>query len=82
VCLVEKRALIYTTPTCPYCRLVKEFLAQKGIPYREVNIAADREAREEFMRKGFRGVPVTVIGTEEITGFDVPRLERAIAGLQ
>jgi len=79
---VEKGALVYTTPTCPYCRLVTEFLGQKGIPYREVNIAVDHKAREEFISRGFRGVPVTVIGGEEIVGFDVPRLERAIAGLQ
>lgn len=58
---------------------MKEFLSQKGLQYEEIDVAADPKARKEFMQKGYMGVPVTVIGTEEITGFNVQKLEDAIA---
>jgi glutaredoxin len=58
---------------------VKEFLSQKGVEYEEIDVAADPEARKEFIAKGYMGVPVTVIGSEEITGFNVEQLEAALA---
>ncbi|HHY36600.1 MAG TPA: glutaredoxin family protein [Firmicutes bacterium] len=73
------KAIVYTTPTCPYCVKVKEFLSQKGVEFVEVDVASDFQARQELIRKGYRGVPVTVIGEEEIPGFDVAKLEEAIA---
>jgi len=43
--------IVYTTPTCPWCTRVKEYLDQKGVQYREVNVAADRNAAMEMIRK-------------------------------
>lgn len=74
--------IVYSTPTCPYCNLVKEYLEEKGVDFRQVDVTVDQKAREEFVRKGYRGVPVTIIGTEEITGFDVSQLDKALAKLQ
>ncbi|NLP17992.1 MAG: glutaredoxin family protein [Firmicutes bacterium] len=76
------RVIVYSTPTCPYCNLVKEYLEENDVDFSVIDVTVDQEAREEFIRKGYRGVPVTVIGTEEITGFDVSRLEKALAELQ
>lgn len=47
--------------------------------FEEVDVASDLQARQQFIQKGYRGVPVTVIGKEEIIGFDVAKLEEAIA---
>jgi glutaredoxin 3 len=58
---------------------VKEFLSRKGLEFEEVDVASDLQARQQFIQKGYRGVPVTVIGKEEIIGFDVAKLEEAIA---
>ncbi|NLJ34495.1 MAG: glutaredoxin family protein [Firmicutes bacterium] len=73
------QVIVYSTPTCPYCTLVKEYLEEKDVDFRVIDVTVDQEGREEFVRKGYRGVPVTIIGTEEITGFDVPKLEKALA---
>jgi len=72
--------IVYTTPTCPYCHSVKQFLAQRRIPFTERNVAADPRAATEMVQlTGQQGVPVTVIGSEVIIGFDRPRLEQALS---
>ncbi len=74
------QTIVYSTPTCPYCRYVKQFLDGKGIPYTEKNVAADQTAALEMVRRsGQQGVPVTIIGNEVIVGFDQPALNQAIA---
>jgi len=66
---------IYTTPQCPYCRMVKAFLVRQGVPFQEINVADDRKAAEEVVRiSGQLGVPVTVVDGEVIVGFDAQRL--------
>src|SRR5689334_9281619 len=70
---------VYTTPTCPYCRYVKQFLNNKGVPFVEKDVASDRMAAVEMVRRsGQQGVPVTVIGDEVIVGFDQPALNQAV----
>jgi glutaredoxin-like YruB-family protein len=74
---------VYTTPTCPYCRYVKQFLEGKGVPYNEKNVAADQKAAIEMVsRSGQQGVPVTVIGEEVIVGFNQPALNQAVIKLK
>ena len=74
---------IYTTPTCPYCRMLKEFLSQKGIPFKENDVARDRAAAEDLMKRtGQTAVPVTIIDGQTIIGFDRARLEQALAQRQ
>jgi len=78
-------ATVYTTPTCPYCRQVKEYLGRQGVSYREVDVSRDAAAGAEMVRlSGQEGVPVTVIsapgsGDQVIVGFDRPRLDEALA---
>ena len=72
--------VVYTTPTCPYCHSVKQFLTQRRIPFTERDVASDpRAAMEMVQRTGQQGVPVTIIDGEVIIGFDRPRLEQALA---
>lgn len=71
---------LYTTPTCGYCRMVKQFLNQRDIPYREKDVSRDRQAAMEMVRRtGQQGVPVTIIDDEVIVGFDRGRLEQVLA---
>ncbi|HQD24663.1 MAG TPA: FAD-dependent oxidoreductase, partial [Methanoculleus sp.] len=66
---------VYTTESCPYCRMVQAFLRKYGIDYEVVDVGKDREAAREMIRiSGQRGVPVTVVGDEVIVGFDAKRL--------
>lgn len=75
---------IYSTTTCPYCKMLKEYLDQKGIEYKEKLVDQDDAAREEMVNisGGFLGVPYTVIkkdGKEEkIVGFDKGKLNSVL----
>ncbi|MBI4289057.1 MAG: PDZ domain-containing protein [Chloroflexi bacterium] len=74
---------IYTTPTCPYCRMLKDLLSEKGIPFREYDVSRDRAAAEDIAKRtGQTAVPVTVIDGQTIIGFDRVRLEQALAERQ
>lgn len=75
--------LIYTTPTCSYCKMTKEFFKEKNIEYTEKDVAGDEEAADEMVKKtGQMGVPVIVInknGKDEIiVGFDKERLTNVL----
>lgn len=62
---------IYTTPTCVYCKMIKEFFKDNNIEYEEVNVASDQKALDEMIKKsGQMGVPVTDIDGTIFVGFD------------
>jgi len=70
---------VYSTPNCPYCTMTKEFLKEKNIPFKDVNIAEDQEqAREMIEKSGQQGVPVTDIDGQIIIGFDKEELKKAL----
>ncbi|MES2216607.1 MAG: glutaredoxin family protein [Patescibacteria group bacterium] len=72
---MDKQVTIYSTPTCHFCQLSKDFLKEKGIAYTEYNVASDLEKRQEMIQKsGQMGVPVIFVGDELIVGFDQERL--------
>ena len=74
------KVTVYTTPTCGYCRTIKQFLSQRGIPYQEKDVSRDQRAAKDMVRRsGQQGVPVTVIDDEVIVGFDRGRLEQVLA---
>lgn len=76
-------AIVYTTPTCPYCKSVKEFLSREGVSYQEKNVAQDRTAANHMVQAtGQMGVPVTQIGGDYIVGFDRPVLQAAVTKLR
>ncbi|MFC1905531.1 glutaredoxin domain-containing protein [Chloroflexota bacterium] len=59
--------------------MVKEYLSQRGIVYKEYDVSQDRNAAQELVSKtGQMGVPVTLIGGKTIVGFDKVQLEEAI----
>ena len=62
---------VYSTPTCPYCVTIKEFLKDKGFDFEDIDVAQDDTAREEMIKKsGQIGVPVVDIDGEIIIGFN------------
>ncbi|MEW8974527.1 MAG: glutaredoxin family protein [Tissierellaceae bacterium] len=70
-----KNVLVYSSNTCPYCTLAKNYLEEKGISYTEKNVQTDKDARKELMDMGHMGVPVLVIDGEEIVGFDKDKID-------
>jgi len=58
---------------------VKEFLSQKGIPFKELNVSVNAGARQEMVsRTGMMAVPTVVVGNEYVVGFDKEKLERIL----
>ena len=66
---------IYTTPTCVYCKMAKEFLKQNNVEYTEKDVAEDDAARQEAIQKsGQMGVPVIEVDGNIMVGFDKSKL--------
>ena len=70
---------IYSTPTCHFCRMAKEYFKSKGWKYEEVNVAGNIEKQKELVAKsGQFGVPVIMIDNKMIIGFDRPRINQLL----
>lgn len=70
---------IYSTPTCVYCKMAKDFFAKHNIAYTESNVAEDDAAREEMVQKsGQLGVPVIDIDGQIFVGFDQRGITQAL----
>ena len=75
---MDKQVTIYSTPTCHFCQMAKEFFTQNNVAYTEHDVAADMEKRQEIIEKsGQMGVPVIFVGDEMIIGFDKEKLAAA-----
>ncbi|MCX6752757.1 MAG: NrdH-redoxin [Candidatus Nomurabacteria bacterium] len=70
-----KEVKIYSTPTCHFCHLAKDFFKANNIAYTEYDVAADMEKRKELVEKsGQMGVPVIIIGEDLVVGFNKPKV--------
>ena len=74
-----KKVTIYSTPTCHYCGMAKEYFNANHVKYDEFNVATNIEKRREMMEKsGQLGVPVIIIDDQVVVGFDRPRLAQLL----
>ncbi len=70
---------VYSTPTCPWCVRVKEFLKSHDVKFEEANVAEDQAAAKEMVEKtGQMGVPVTMVDGEFIVGFNEEKLRKVL----
>ncbi len=70
---------VYSTPTCPFCIQVKEFLNEKNVEFADVDVSTDQEKAQEMIHKsGQMGVPVIEVGEELVVGFDKAKLEELL----
>ncbi|MBU4266866.1 MAG: glutaredoxin family protein [Candidatus Altiarchaeales archaeon] len=71
---------IYSTPTCPYCKMVQEYLKEKDVEFEYIDVAADKKAANEMIEKsGQMGVPVIEIDGKVIVGFNKEEIEKALS---
>lgn len=71
---------VYSTPTCPYCVMAKEYLASKGVDYVDHDVSRERAKAIEMIRKSEQtGVPVLDINGVIIVGFDQRRIDEALS---
>ncbi len=73
-----KKVVMYTSDTCGYCHMAKDFLKANNIEFQEKNISESVEYRNELMAQGFMGVPVIKVDEEVIEGFDKKRLQELL----
>ena len=78
--MVDKKVVVYSTPTCPYCKRAKDYLTRKGIAYTDYNVAEDREKAKEMIQKSKQmGVPVIVVDDEFTVGFNQAKLDSLLS---
>lgn len=71
---------VYSTPSCPYCKLAKDYLNEKGLAFVEINVADDAEMAKEVVKlSGQMGVPVIDIDGQIIVGWNKSALEEVLA---
>ena len=74
-----KKITVYSTPTCPYCKMVKEYLKGKNINFTDIDVADDAAKAQEMIDKsGQMGVPVLEINGKIIVGFDQEAINQAL----
>ena len=68
---MENKITVYTTTHCPYCTMLKNFLTQQNIPFKEVNVEKDPIMMQRLVNQtGQFGIPQTEIIGKRIIGFD------------
>ena len=67
---------VYSTPTCPYCKMAKDYLSAKGVSYQNIDVSSNKTSAEEMVKiSGQMGVPVIVINNQVLVGFDKSRID-------
>lgn len=79
---MAKNVKVYSTPTCPWCMRVKQFLKENNISFEDFDVGSDKEKADEMVKaSGQMGVPVLDIEGEIIVGFDKEKIRQSL-GLQ
>ena len=74
-----KNVTIYSTPTCHFCHMAKDFFKSNNVAYTEYDVGSNIEKRKEMLDKsGQMGVPVIYVDNELVMGFDEDRLRQLL----
>jgi glutaredoxin len=71
----KEKVRLFTTVWCGYCKKAKAHLAAKGVPYDELDVEKSEHGRSEYAKLGGRGVPVILVGSQRMDGFDAAGLD-------
>jgi len=74
----QKKVILFTTPTCKYCTVAKSHLRKYNIKFKTIDISKDKKAAQDCEKHGCRGVPVYLIGSRWICGFDQKKVEKVL----
>lgn len=73
------KVIVYSTPTCPYCTMVKDYLREKNIDFEDKNVASDQIAAQEMIDITQQmGVPVTVIDEKYVIGYNTEKIDNLL----
>ncbi len=69
------KVTIYSTPSCHFCHMAKDFFKEKNVIFEDFDVAGDQIKRKEMIDKsGQMGVPVIIIGDQLVVGFNKPKI--------
>jgi len=75
----SSRITIFSTPTCGYCNMAKQYLSSHNIRFRDVDVSRDQAAAQDLVRRsGQMGVPVIDINGKLVIGFDQPKINQLL----
>ena len=70
---------VYSTPTCPYCKMAKGYLQENNIPFEDIDLSVSQSAAQEMIKKsGQMGVPILDIDGQIVVGFDKARIKQLL----
>ncbi len=74
-----KNVVVFSTPTCPWCTKVKQYLKAKEIPFKDLDVSMNSRAAQDMIRKsGQTGVPQIWVDSQAVVGFDKAKLDRLL----
>ncbi|MCU0652065.1 MAG: glutathione S-transferase N-terminal domain-containing protein [Candidatus Omnitrophica bacterium] len=77
---MAQRIKVYSTPTCPFCIRLKQFLNEHSIIFENLDVSTNSQAAEEMVEKsGQMGVPVLDVDGQIIIGFDKEKITSALS---
>lgn len=77
---MDKTVTIYSTPSCHFCHMAKDFFTENKVAFTDYDVAADTEKRQEMIdMTGQMGVPVIRIGDDVVVGFDEAKVKELLA---
>lgn len=70
---------VYSTPTCVYCKTLKEYLKSNEIDFEDIDVSKDEKELQKMIKiSGQMGVPVVEIDDNVIVGFDKEKIDKAL----
>lgn len=75
----RKKVVVFSTPTCSWCRKLKSYLRAKGVRFVDVDVSKDAKAACDMVRKtGQQGVPQMWINNQPVVGFDQAKIDKLL----
>lgn len=75
----QSKVVVFSTPSCSWCRAVKQHLKKHNIKFKEIDVSRDEHAARDMARRtGQQGVPVTLINNKPIIGFNKSEINRLL----
>ena len=76
----QRTVKVYYSPTCPWCKRVRDFLTTQGVVFEDIDVLNDKAARQDMVQKtGQMGVPVIEIDGDYVIGYDEGKLKEKLA---
>ena len=75
----QPKVVVFSTPSCSWCRTLKQYLKQHSITFRDIDVSRDAAAARDMVRRtGQQGVPVTLINNKPIVGFNKNEINKLL----